>query len=91
MPLKTQPHTRQLADNLDEPHHAAILKCIEYGVYDECVVVLSKIIFYLLQDGCNPPIATYKPFQHITNSEVSPGSHQRTTSQVELSRVDDST
>ena len=31
----------------------AILKCIEDGVYKEYSRVLSKIIFYLLQDRCN--------------------------------------
>ena len=35
------------------PMLATILKQIEYGVYKEYVRVLSKIIFYLLQDGCN--------------------------------------
>ena len=29
-----------------------ILKYIEYGLYGEYIRVLSKIIFYLLQDGC---------------------------------------
>ena len=32
---------------------AAILKWIEYGLYKEYIGVLSKIVFYLLQDGCN--------------------------------------
>ena len=28
-----------------------ILKWLEYGLYKKCILVLSKIIFYLVQDG----------------------------------------
>ena len=30
----------------------AVLKKIEYGLYKEDILVLPKMIFYLLQDGC---------------------------------------
>ena len=33
-------------------NHIAILKWIEYGVDKEKIMVLSKILFYLFQDGC---------------------------------------
>ena len=32
--------------------HTPILKLIEYGLYKEYILVLSEIIFYLLQESC---------------------------------------
>ena len=43
--------------------YTTILKYIEYGLHEKCVRVCSKIIFYLLQDGC---IYTYKHIQATT-------------------------
>ena len=37
----------------------AILEYMEHGLYTEHIVVLSKIIFYLLQDGCKPVMCPY--------------------------------
>ena len=36
---------------------AAILKQIDFGVHREHTKLLSKIIFYLLQDGCTQAVA----------------------------------
>ena len=45
--------------------YTAILKKIEYGVHRECVRVLSKIIFYLLQDSCIPKHIYMYTYIHI--------------------------
>ena len=44
--------------------HTAILSKIEYGVYKEYIGVLSKIILYLLQDGCTCMHACMHAFIH---------------------------
>ena len=44
---------------------------MEYGAYEEYIMVLSDIIFYLLQDGCNSRMAVYKYiyiYTHVTLS-----------------------
>ena len=46
----------------------AVQKQIEYGLYKEHIMVLSKVLFYLLQDGCRDMCRLTKKHQGCCGS-----------------------